>query len=114
MTGRWKRSRPEDIESSALPAMDSLDGEDQFLQTSKRRATSVTTTSASTNLNHEILHEFALRLDTFQYSARALVSCLQNRDVSRKTVQSMIEAAKCMFPKLLGEASDDLEHVTLQ
>ena len=37
---------------------------------------------------------------------------LQIHDVSRKTDQGMIEAAKCLFHKLLGEASDDLERVT--
>ena len=31
-----------------------------------------------------------------------------------KTDQSMIEAANCMFHKLLREASDDLERVTTQ
>ena len=31
-----------------------------------------------------------------------------------KTDQCMIEAAKCMFHKLLGEASDDLDRVTSQ
>ena len=50
----------------------------------------------------------------FHESARAVESCLQNRDVSHKTDQSMIEAVKCMFHKLLGEASDDLECVTPQ
>ena len=52
------------------------------------------------------------RLGNFHESARALASCLQNHDVSRKTDQSMIEAAECMFHKLLREASDDLERVT--
>ena len=36
----------------------------------------------------------------------------RNHDVTRKTDQSVIEAAKCMFHKLLGEASDDLERLT--
>ena len=78
------------------------------------RATSATTMPAGTNLSREILDELAERLGNFHDSARALASCLQNRDVSRKTDQSMIEAAKCMFHKLLGEASDDLECVTPQ
>ena len=50
----------------------------------------------------------------FHDSARALASCLQNRNVSRTTDQSMIEAAKCMFHKSLGEARDVLERVAPQ
>ena len=79
---------------------------------SKKRATSATTTLAGTNFNREILDEPAERLGNFHDSARALASCLQTRDVARKTDQSMVVAAKCMFHKLLGEASDDLERVT--
>ena len=48
----------------------------------------------------------------FHESARALADCLQTRDVTRKTNLSMTEAAMCMFHKLLGEVSDDLERVT--
>ena len=36
------------------------------------------------NLNREILDELAERLGNFHDSARALASCLQNRDVCRK------------------------------
>ena len=43
------------------------------------------------------LDELAERLGNFHDSARALASCLQKQDVSRKTDHSMIEAAKCMF-----------------
>ena len=86
--------------------------EDPFLQTSKKRATSATTSPAGIILNREILDELAETLGNFRDSARALASCLQNRDVSRKTDQSIIKAAKCMFHKLLGEANDDLERVT--
>ena len=80
----------------------------------EKRATSATTTPAVTNQNREILDELAERLGNFHDSARALAICLQTRDVARETDQSMIEAAKCMFHKLLGETSDDLERVTLQ
>ena len=108
----WKRSRLENyVEGSAgnksLP-------EDHFQQVQKRRATSATTTPAGTSQNREIIHELAERLGNFHDSARALANCLQTRDVARETDQSMIEAAKCMFHKLLGETSDDLERVTLQ
>ena len=99
-------------ESSARPAKDSLDREDHFLQGSKKRATSATTTPAGTNLNREILDELAERLGNFHDSARASASCLQTRDVTRKKDQSMIEGAKCMFLKSQGGASDDLERVT--
>ena len=54
------------------------------------------------------------RLGSFNESASALASCLQKRDVPGKTDQSMIEAAKCMFHKLLGEVKDDLHRVTPQ
>ena len=106
VTGRWKRSR-----SEHGPAKDSLGGGDHFLQTSKKRATSATTTPAGTT-SRGILDGLAERLGNFHDSARALASCLQNRDVSGNTDQSMIEAAKCMFHKLLGKASDDLERAT--
>ena len=54
-------------------------------------------------LGREILDELAERLGNIHDSARALASCLQTRDVIHKTDQSMIEAAKCMFHKSLGE-----------
>ena len=40
-----------------------------------------------------------------------MASCLQKHDVSRETDQSIIEAARCMFHKLLEEARDDLGRV---
>ena len=127
-TGHWKRSRSENFSESpagnkslgthaeiwARSAKDSLDEEDHLLQTSKKRATSATSTLAGTNLNRDILDELAERLENFHDSARALASCLQTRDVTRKSDHSMIEAAECMFHKLLGEANDDLECVTPQ
>ena len=67
----------------------------------EKRARSATTTLAGTNLNREILDELTDRLGNFH-------------DSSRKTDQSMIEAARCMFHRLLGEARDDLERVTPQ
>ena len=103
-----------DSSGSARPAKDSLDGEDRFLRASEERATSATTTLAGTNLNREILDELEERLGNFHDGARALASGLQTRDVTRKTDQSMIAAAKCMFHKLLGEASENLERVTPQ
>ena len=63
-------------------------------------------------MNHGILDELAQRLGNFHESALALHDCLQIRNVTRETDQSMIEAVKCMFHKLLGEASDDLGCVT--
>ena len=104
MTGRWKRSRPEHAEGSARPITSH--------KLRKKRATSATATPAETHPSRRILDELAERLGNFHDSTRALASCLQNRDVSRKTDQSMIAAAKCMFHKLLGEASDDLDRVT--
>ena len=101
-------------ESVARPAVNSLDGEDHFLQAPKKRATSAATMPAESNLNRAILDELAGRLGNFHESARALADCLQTRDVTRKTDQSVFEAAKRMFHKLLGEASDGLERVTSQ
>ena len=72
----------------------------------KKRATSTTIVSGESNTNRGILNELAERLRHFHKSARALADCLQTRNVIRRTGQSMIEAAKCMFDKLLGEASD--------
>ena len=82
------------------------DPKNQFRQESKKRA--------GTNLNREILDALAERLWNFHDSARALASCLQTCGVTRKTDQSMIVAAKRLFIKLQGEASDDLERVTPQ
>ena len=112
VTGRWKLSRPQQTEGPAQPARDPLDVEDHLSQTSKKRATSATAIPAETNQSRGTLDELAERLGNFHDSARALASCLQNHDISHKTDQSMIEAAKCMFHKLLGVASDDLERVT--
>ena len=38
----------------------------------------------------------------------------RNKTSPRRTDQSMIEAAKCMFHKLLGKVRDDLDRVTSQ
>ena len=89
VTRRWKRSRPEHAEGSST-------------KFEKKQGTSATATPAESNLNRGILDELAERLGNFHDSARALASCLQNHNVSRETDQSMIEAAKCMFNKLLG------------
>ena len=69
-----------------------------MLQTLKKQATSATAVPAETSTSRGTLDELAERLGNFHDSARALSSCLQKHDVSRKTDQSMIEAAKCMFP----------------
>ena len=81
----WKRQRLENYSGScagdkslkARFAENSLDEEDHFLQASKKRATSATTSPAGANLNLEILNELAERLGNFHASARALASCLQ-------------------------------------
>ena len=88
VTGRWKRPRPNQTEGPARQ----LHEEDNLPQTSKKQATSATATSAETSTSRGILDEL-------------------QHDVSRKTDQSMIEAAKCMFHQLLGEARDDLDRV---
>ena len=106
--GRWKRPQPENTEGRARQ----LHEEDNLPQTSKRQATSATATSSETSTCRGTLDELAERLGNFHDSARALASCLQKHDVSRKTDQSMTEAAKCMFHKLLEEASDNLQRVT--
>ena len=98
MTGRWKRPRPGHTEGTAQPVKDPSDEEDNLPQTSKRQATSAT------------LDALAEPLGSFHQSARALANCLQKRDVTRKTDQSVIEAAKCM----LGEVKEDLDRVTAQ
>ena len=95
VTGRWKRPRPEHAERPTQYVKEP-DEEDHLPQTLKKRATSATP-------GHGILNELAERLGNFHESARALASCLQKTVVPRKTDQSMIEAAKCMFHKLLGE-----------
>ena len=64
--------------------------------------------------NEELSAKLAERLGSFDESANALADYLQTRDVTRKTDQCMVEAAKCMFFKLLGEASDDLDRAILQ
>ena len=79
-----------------------------------KRATSVTTISTESNLNRGILDEMTERLGNVHASVRALTDCLQTRDVTRKTDQSMIETVKCMFHKLLEEACDDLQRITSQ
>ena len=112
MTSPWKRPRKEHGEGLVQPAKDPLSEEDHLPQISKKRVTSATAILAETNPSRGILDELVERLGNFHESARALASCLQNHDVSRKTDQSMIEAAECMFHKLLREASDDLERVT--
>ena len=112
MTGRRKRPRPEHAEGPTQYVKDPLDEEDHLPQTSKRQATSAVATPVKTSTSRGTLDELAERLGSFHESARALDSCLQKRDVSRKTDQSMIEAAKCMFHKLLEEARDDLDRVT--
>ena len=72
------------------------------------------TTPGESSTNSGNLYELAERLGNLHESANALADCLQTRDVTRKTDLSMIEAAKCMFHKFLGEVSDDLERVTPQ
>ena len=83
-------------------------------QMSQKGATSATTVPAWSKMNRGILDELAERLGNFHDSALALADCLQTRNVTREADQSMIEAAKCMIHRLLGEASDDLERVTSQ
>ena len=83
-----------------------------FHKLRKERAVSATAIPVETDPSRGILDELAERLGNFHESARALADCLQKHDVSRKTDQSMIEAARCMFHKWLGEARDDLDRVT--
>ena len=99
-TGRWKRSRQEHAEGSAQPAKDPLGEEDHLPQTSKKRATSATAFPAETNPSRGILDELAERLGNFHDSAPA--SCPRNRNVSRTTDQSMVEAAKWYVPRIAG------------
>ena len=90
--GRWKRPRPEHAEGTAQPVKDPFDEEDHLPQTSKRQATSASSTPA----------KLAERFGSFHESARALANCLQKRDVPRETDQSVIEAAKWMFSQIAG------------
>ena len=73
-------------------------------QTSKRQATSVAATLAKTRTSCKTPDELAERFGSFHESA-----CTGHlpADVLRKTDQSMIEAAKCMFHKLLEEVKDE-------
>ena len=112
VTGRWKRQRKEHAEGTAQPVKDPSDEEDSLPQTLKRQATGAAAVPSKTSTSRGTLDELAERLGSFHESARALASCLQKHDVSRKTHQSMIEAAKCMFHKFLGEVRDDLDRVT--
>ena len=79
-----------------------------FHKLSKRQATSAAATPAKTSTSCETLDGLAERLGSFHESARALANCLQKRDVLRKTDQSMIEAAKCMFHKIAGRGKGRL------
>ena len=102
VTGRWKPPRLEQTEGPTQCVKDPPEQEDHLPQTPKKRAESVTATSVETDPSHGILDELAERLGNFHDSARTLACCLQKHDVSRKTDQSMIEAARWMFHKLLG------------
>ena len=102
VTGRWKRPRPEHAEGPAQPVKDPSDEEDNLPQTSKEQATSAAATLATTSTSCGTMDELAERLGRFHESARALASCLQKRDVPLETDQSIMEAAKCTFHKLLG------------
>ena len=82
LTGRWKRPRPEQAEGPTQYVKNSSEEEDHHSQTPKKRAASATTISVETDPSHGNFHESA--------------SCLQKHDVSRKTDQSMIEAARCI------------------
>ena len=99
VTGRWKRPRPEQTEGPTQCVKDPLEQEDPLPQTPKKRAESVTATSVETDPSHGIFDELAERLGNFHDSARTLACCLQKHD---KKDQSMIEAARWMFHKLLG------------
>ena len=122
VTEHWKRPRLENCSKSSAGktimkarfAENSLDEGDHFLHAPKSERQVQRLRLLSRNLNRGILDELTERLGNFHESARALADCLQTRNVTRKTDQSMIEAAKCMFHKLLAEASDDLERVTPQ
>ena len=93
VTGRWKRPRPERTEDPARQFHEEYNPP----QTSKKQATSVTATSADTSTSRGTLDELTERLGNFHECARALASCLQKHDVSRKTDQSMVEGAKLRY-----------------
>ena len=46
--------------------------------------------------------------NTLRLCSCRMFDCPQTRDMTRKTDQSMVEAAKCMFLKMVEEANDDL------
>ena len=69
VTGLWKRPRPENAEGPAQPVSDKCRG-------------------YTCQDEHESRNPVE-RLGSFNESARALASCLQKRDVSRKTDQSV-------------------------
>ena len=73
------------------------------------RSTSTTNASTESNTKQGTLSELAERPWNFHESANALTNCLQTRDTTRKTDQSMFEAANSMFPKLLKKTNDDLD-----
>ena len=114
VTGRWKRPRPEHAGGPAQPVKDPSDEEDNLPQTSKRQAKSAVATLVKTSTSRGTLDELAERLGSFHEKARALATCMEKCDIHRKTDQSMIEAAKCMFHKLMGDVKDDLDRVTPQ
>ena len=122
VTEHWKRPRLENCSKScagntclkARFVESSLDEEDHFLKASKKRAISATTMPDESNTNRGIPDELAEPLGNVHEGARALADRLQTRSITRIKDQSMIEAAKCIFPKLFGEASDDMERVTPQ
>ena len=80
VTGRWKRPRPEHTEGPARQ----LQEEDNHPQTSKKQATSATATSTKTSTSRGTLDELVERHGNFHDRARALATCLQKHDVSRK------------------------------
>ena len=69
----------------------------------------VLNTDHESNTKQGTLSELAERLRNFHESANALTNCLQTRDTTRKTDQSMLETAKSMFSKFLEETNDDLD-----
>ena len=73
------------------------------------RSTSTTNASAESNTKPEALRKLAERLGNFHESANARTNCLQTRDTTHKTDQSILEAAKCTFSKLQEETNDDLD-----
>ena len=65
--------------------------------------------STESDTKQGTLSELAERLGNIHESANALTTCLQTRDTTRKTDQSMLEAAKNIFSELLEETNDDLD-----